>query len=404
MGMSKGAHIMAFKLGTSRMASRGFSLIELSIVLAVIGIMLALALPLGTAQMNVKKYGSTADKLDVIQDALNLHAKLNGGLPCPASKTSLPDTVDFGMATDCTAAAAPGTLETGSSPSLVRVGAVPARTLNLPERMMFDAWGRRFTYAVTRAAVGSSLSAGVITVVDANGNGITTPPSSAAYVVFSSGAEGKGTHLRHGVATSACGSSTKDSENCDNNTTFRDMALNNGAADAGFYDDVLRWSTADTINDAIGATAGGGAPGGGAPTGPEREWEEDWSSFRGLHVTKVNSRASGGYGDTCPPYIPYHFFAFDPENARMNCLDSCRSSPAADDNRYCTTIRIPDDVSLIEVTVPSRLSAPPGFWSPGGYGKHVVSIPPGSRVIDLNSTETQKFFQGYLGVRIRFIK
>src|SRR5690606_23310055 len=125
------------------------------VVLVIAGILLGMALSLGKAQMNLKSYQETVDRIEIIQKALIVYARGHKGLPCPASKTEAPDTVDFGMASDCAVAVVAGTLEIGSSPNYVRIGAVPVRTLNLPDGMMFDAWGNRITYAVTKAATGA---------------------------------------------------------------------------------------------------------------------------------------------------------------------------------------------------------------------------------------------------------
>ncbi len=261
-----------------RNQKQGFSLIELSIVLVIIGIVLASTIPLASAHVNVKKIETTRDKLELIHKALNVHAKINKDLPCPASRTALPGTATFGVETDCEAAPVAGVTEIGTDPDYIRIGTVPVRTLNLPEHMMFDSWSNRFTYAVTKAATNSVLPAGIIDIVDENGNPVTTPPASAAYVVFSSGKDGKGTHRRRGEATAACNTSAKDGENCDNDITFRDMSLNDGDVTAQYFDDLVLWRTTPTIKDEIGAL-GGGSSGGGGET---EVAGDDWSSFRGF--------------------------------------------------------------------------------------------------------------------------
>lgn len=322
-------------------ARKGFSLVELSLVIVVVGMLLVMALPLGKAQLNLKSYEGTAERIAIIQKALVVHAREHKGLPCPASKTEAPNAAGFGMASDCAAAAVAGTLEIGSHPSLVRIGAVPTRTLNLPDSMMFDAWGNRLTYAVTKAAAGAALESGVISVVDANGNEITTPPATATYAVLSSGADGKGTHNRGGAATAACGSASSDSENCDNDIVFRDTVINDGGTPAHFYDDVVRWSTTSLLKEESGqfpppASGSAPAPSGG---GSDEEVSIDWENFRGVFIGWVAGDTSGNN------------IAYDPENTRRDC------STVPGKEYLCNEILLPDDIDYIIIRRPSILGS-----------------------------------------------
>lgn len=271
--MKRFAHLFLWRF----YRKRGFSLIELPIVLVVIGIILSSVIPVASAHVDIKKIETTRDKLAVISKALNVHAILHKGLPCPASKTALPDTAQFGMASDCETAPIAGVAEIGTDPNYIRVGAIPVRTLNLPEHLMFDGWSNRFTYAVTKSATGATLPSGIIDVVDANGNQITDPPASATYVVFSSGKDGKGTHRRRGEATTACNAAAKDGENCDDDIIFRDTRMNDGDTASLYYDDLILWKTTPTIKDEIGALGGGSSGGGETQVAGE-----DWSTFRGF--------------------------------------------------------------------------------------------------------------------------
>ncbi len=314
---------------------QGFSLIELSIVLVIIGVILSSIIPLASAHVDVKKIETTREKLVVIQKALNLYATLNKALPCPASKTAAPDSANFGLASDCTAAPVAGVTQIGTNPNYVRVGAIPVRALNLPEAMMFDSWNNRFTYAVTRAATGAALADGIISVTDANNNPVTSPASSAVYVVFSSGKDGKGTHNRRGVATSACATGAKDGENCDGDIIFRDTAINDGDNASLYFDDLVLWRTKPMVEDESGALNGGGS-GGGPPSGSGGEYNEDagmdWSSFRGEFVNR------GGGGGA------YSRFTYDPENVRRDC----RNEPGY--NYFCKELLVPDDINAILIS------------------------------------------------------
>jgi prepilin-type N-terminal cleavage/methylation domain-containing protein len=117
-------------------AQVGFTLIELAIVLALIGLLVGMmVVPLST-QVDQQRIGETQRKLDLIREAVTGFAVANGRLPCPATATT-PNTT-AGAGTENKPATACGIVE----------GVVPWATLGLPET---DAWGNRFTYRVTIA-------------------------------------------------------------------------------------------------------------------------------------------------------------------------------------------------------------------------------------------------------------
>jgi prepilin-type N-terminal cleavage/methylation domain-containing protein len=134
-----------------RAVARGFSLVELAIVVAIIGLLLgALLVPLAAqSEMRVRR---DADKaLAEIREALIGYAIANGRLPCPAVAT-LPDgAAGAGMEArsggNC--ACASDTTEASMAPhpcsTPTTTGVLPWATLSLPET---DAWGRRYTYSI----------------------------------------------------------------------------------------------------------------------------------------------------------------------------------------------------------------------------------------------------------------
>ena len=74
-------------LNTSR-RERGFSLVELAVVLTIMGLLLAgLAMPL-RARIDQQRHDSTAQQLVDIRAALQGHALANDALPCPATPAS----------------------------------------------------------------------------------------------------------------------------------------------------------------------------------------------------------------------------------------------------------------------------------------------------------------------------
>ncbi len=118
--------------------SKGFSLVELAVALAIIALLIAGALiPLST-QMDVRNVADTKRSMESIRDAITGFAQANGRLPCPADGT-----VAAGVAGAGTEQVS-GTTCTGSGS--VFFGVVPWATLGVPE---VDGWGRRYSYWVS---------------------------------------------------------------------------------------------------------------------------------------------------------------------------------------------------------------------------------------------------------------
>jgi len=66
-------------------AGRGFSLIELSIVLLIVALLMGGAMMTLSAQMEQRSFEETQRRLDAARDALLAFAIINGRLPCPAA-------------------------------------------------------------------------------------------------------------------------------------------------------------------------------------------------------------------------------------------------------------------------------------------------------------------------------
>src|SRR3989441_3690608 len=67
--------------------SKGFSLVELAVALAIIALLIAGALiPLST-QMDVRNVADTRRSMESMRDAIIGFAQANGRLPCPADGT-----------------------------------------------------------------------------------------------------------------------------------------------------------------------------------------------------------------------------------------------------------------------------------------------------------------------------
>ncbi|MFZ4125606.1 MAG: tail fiber domain-containing protein [Rickettsiales bacterium] len=227
-----------------------FSLVELSIVLAILGVMTAGGLSIGTSVVEQQANVASNTQLDSINQALQDYFKTQRRLPCPANRTLALGAAGFGAeAGVCnTGGALAGTVSVGG----VRIGALPVRALGLRDRSIADEFGNRYIYAVTeRHTLDTDFTStapvyqGMITMLDGGGNTIASggTNSGVSYVVVSTGNDGKGA-LRYQTAGAAvaCGASANlDVQNCNDDATFRDARFNNGSVAASFFDDFVRW-------------------------------------------------------------------------------------------------------------------------------------------------------------------
>lgn len=115
--------------------SRGFSLVEMAVVLFIVGLLLGGALLTLTAQQEQRNHEETQRRLNAAVDALIGFAVLNGRLPCPGSASGDEDP------------AGGGTCTTNYG------GFLPARTIGFQPTdaagFGVDVWGNRIRYAVS---------------------------------------------------------------------------------------------------------------------------------------------------------------------------------------------------------------------------------------------------------------
>lgn len=143
-------------------STRGFTLIEIAIVLVIVGLLLGgLLMPLAT-QVDTRRIEETRKAIEEINEAIIGFALANGRLPCPADPTV------------ATGAAGAGQ-ELGGCAGAAALGVVPWTTLGVSET---DAWGRRFTYRVTPTFADAVPSAAV---------GCPTVPLNASFSLCSTG-------------------------------------------------------------------------------------------------------------------------------------------------------------------------------------------------------------------------
>lgn len=146
---------------------KGFTLIEIAIVLLIISILLGYTLAMAPKQQELKQFKQAQQEMAEISEALYAFAQIKGYLPCPAYWTrSLTPPLTTSNGFECRAL--PGGLCNGSKPEDhncgLWFGAVPAKTLGIDGKysntdFLIDPWGSPYLYQVTNVdSAGTGLS------------------------------------------------------------------------------------------------------------------------------------------------------------------------------------------------------------------------------------------------------
>ena len=209
---------------TANRMEKGFTLIELAVVLVVIGLLLGGLLRPLAAKVEARKQGETRDLLAATREALYGFAMLNGRLPCPDTDGD-------------------GRENAGCSTALaVRSGDLPWATLGLPQGQ--DAWYQTLRYAVNGAFTDRTTLAGtlpdpatwagwtsVLAVYDGDTGNCTAGTLLAANV--------PALVLSTGKPKVAGQTGPDERENTDNDACFVSRAPGDVAGDE--YNDQLAW-------------------------------------------------------------------------------------------------------------------------------------------------------------------
>lgn len=137
---------------THSSSTRGFTLIELAVVIALVGLAVATAASLAIPIIESSKRIQTEEKMRVISRAIAEYVAVSSSVPCPAEPNLSTTNPPYGYPRGTGAAGA--TMPAGgcldSSGAQTFRGIVPFRALNIPEEMVRDGWGNYFVYAVSR--------------------------------------------------------------------------------------------------------------------------------------------------------------------------------------------------------------------------------------------------------------
>ena len=242
------------KMRANSLVQRGFSLMEIAVVMVILGLVIAPAASMYHQYRIEKDWEEVSDDIDEISNAIGGYRAVYGRYPCPAATNETPGDVGYGFeyAGDCVASApAPGSCVNGVcayhnavSGEDVLVGSLPFKTLNLQEKESFDSFKNRYTYVVTLDLtnnVSFDLSGGGISIFDVKNPAVSliSPPGTAHFVVASHGKNGFGAISRTGATVSPCASgASQEQENCDADSDY--MA---GSYDRNVFDDRVVYFT-----------------------------------------------------------------------------------------------------------------------------------------------------------------
>lgn len=271
-------------MNRQKVSQAGFTLIEVAMVVLIGGLMMAAAATALTNYLKQSRIATTQSRMQDIDTALVQYLSTNGVLPCAASLTDAPDSATFGRQiandpaypgnTDCYTAAggAAGTFKNAAGRTVavppfaapdgkIVIGAVPVRTLNLPDQDIADAWGSRFLYAVSSSLTvvnGYDPNLGVISVIDSAGADVALNTDgtggAAQYVIVAPGEDRVGAYSVAGTLGTACpvpATSTLEAYNCSHVNIFRKTLLAGDQIGANQFDDYVTFRTQTTANGVV---------------------------------------------------------------------------------------------------------------------------------------------------------
>lgn len=130
-------------------AQKGSILIPVIAFILLAGVFLSLGLDYLELRSPEDDRRRTISDINFLSGEIASYVQKYNRLPCPADPTILSSNPNY------------GTEARGSGTSCTRrEGLIPVRSLYLPEKYMFDSWGRYYTYAISRAYADTEAGSG----------------------------------------------------------------------------------------------------------------------------------------------------------------------------------------------------------------------------------------------------
>jgi prepilin-type N-terminal cleavage/methylation domain-containing protein len=191
-----------------RRTSRGFTLVEIAVVVALIAILLTAGAKIASGLLEGAAVSVTQKKQQAIKEALINFLHRNKRLPCPDTDRGAGNTLGFVSGPPDGS----GNRVAGpDSDCAYPFGVVPFADLGLPQEMALDGWQNYFMYRVTESYAWNRPGAfndgtiGAIVVTGRNADGsektITPVTDQAVFAIISVGSDGAGAWTVAGTRT-----------------------------------------------------------------------------------------------------------------------------------------------------------------------------------------------------------
>ena len=252
---------------------------ELSIILIIMSLMVGGVL--NVLSMTVKKNEAerTRHEIQVVKNAIENYLKFNEVLPCPASLTAPSNSSQYGVSSNCAVANATHNAVDSTSgtadilvgrKAVIRVGAVPTRTLGIDDKYSSDGWNNRLAYVVVKSLATtkasflaySSAAGGDIELKDINERTLSNNP--VGYLLISYGKTAVGAYNSDGINSQNCPSTTSSrpvNYNCQySNNIFIEGTINVDASSSKYNQDIIDWELYSDLYKHFKQSAGAAVP------------------------------------------------------------------------------------------------------------------------------------------------
>mgnify|MGYP003331255160 CR=1 FL=1 len=170
-----------------------FTLLELSIVLAIIGVLLVPAMNFFITSQKSAKVINTRKHLEVVSNALFLYYRSHNRLPCPADIT-----LDISNSSSGTENCSLNYDIDGTGNNDILYGAVPVDDIGVSFKYFTDGWGYKVSYYVRKDTTNSPGTMIGSTDIYTHNKNIGRDDGGTAFVLISHGEDARGSYPKTG--------------------------------------------------------------------------------------------------------------------------------------------------------------------------------------------------------------